>query len=165
MILDGDFEVEPLSKYNFQELDFLNSISIYENTILKALGIPPILMDTGNNANVTPNLKLFYLTTILPLVNKVVSGFENYFGYDIKPVTQEVVALRPELRDFANYLTSLTNAGIISRNEARGEIRYDPSDDQTADELIVPANIAGSAADPSIGGRPSNSQDGNSTNQ
>ena len=160
MILDGDFSVEPMSKYNFKELDFNESINTYEQTILKALGVPPILLDSGNNANINPNLRMFYINTILPLTNKVIQALEMYFGYDIKPVTHDVLALRPELRDFANYLTSITNAGIITRNEAREEIRKEPrTEEDFADELVLPANIAGSAQDPSLGGRPSNSGD------
>jgi HK97 family phage portal protein len=161
MILDGDFKVESMSKYNFKELDFNESIKTYEDTILKALGIPPLLLDTGNNANINPNLRMFYINTILPLANKVIQGFEMYFGYDMRPITHEILALRPELRDFSNYLTSITNAGIITRNEAREEIRKDPRDEDFADELVLPANIAGSAVDSNLGGRPSNSGDDN----
>ena len=161
MILDGEFKVESLSKYNFNELDFVDSIANYEKMVLKALGVPPILLDSGNNANINPNLRMFYVETILPLVNKVVQALEWYFGYDIKPVTQDILALAPELKDQANYLTSITNAGIITRNEARAEIRMEPSDDPEADKLIIPANIAGSATDPSEGGRPSNDEETN----
>jgi HK97 family phage portal protein len=159
MILDGDFKVESMSKYNFKELDFNESIKTYEDTILKALGIPPLLLDTGNNANINPNLRMFYINTILPLANKVIQGFEMYFGYDMRPITHEILSLRPELRDFSNYLTSITNAGIITRNEAREEIRKDPRDEDFADELVLPANIAGSAVDSNLGGRPSNTEE------
>ena len=154
MILDGEFKVEPLSKNSFTELDFNESIKRYEDTILKALGVPPILLDSGNNANITPNLKMFYLNTVMPLVNKVVQSLELYFGYDMKPITQDVMALRPELRDLGNYLTSITNAGILTRNEAREEIRMPAIPGDVGDELILPANIAGSAADPGVGGAP-----------
>ena len=154
MILDGEFKVEPLSKNSFTELDFNESIKRYEDTILKALGVPPILLDSGNNANITPNLKMFYLNTVMPLVNKVVQSLEMYFGYDMKPITQDVMALRPELRDLGNYLTSITNAGILTRNEAREEIRMPAIPGDVGDELILPANIAGSAADPGVGGAP-----------
>lgn len=165
LILDGEFKLESLSKYNFKELDFNESINTYETTILKALGIPPILLDSGNNANINPNLRMFYINTIMPLYNKMVQALELYFGYDIKPVTQDVLALRPELRDQANFLTTLTNAGIITRNEARAEIRKEPRDKEDfADALVLPANVAGSASDPSTGGRPTNEEtDGEDT--
>jgi len=154
MILDGEFKVEALSKYTFSELDFNESIKRYEDTVLKALGVPPILLDSGNNSNITPNLKMFYLNTVMPLVNKVVQSLEMYFGYDMKPITQDVMALRPELRDLGNYLTSITNAGILTRNEAREEIRMPAIPGDVGDELILPQNVAGSAADPGLGGKP-----------
>ena len=154
LILDGEFKVESLSKYNFKELDFVESVKAYETTILKALGVPPILLDSGNNANITPNLKMFYLQTVMPLVNKTVQALELYFGYDIKPNTQEVLALRPELRDQANFLSTLTNAGIMKRNEAREVLRLEKVDNEVGNDLILPANIAGSAEDASVGGAP-----------
>ena len=62
--------------------------------------------------------------------------------------------MRPELRDQAGYYQSLVNGGIISANEARAELGREPIDDEEHDKLRIPANIAGSAADPSQGGRP-----------
>lgn len=159
MIIDGEFKLESLSKYSFNELDFNDSISVQEKKVLKALGVPPILLDSGNNANITPNLKMFYVTTVLPIMEKVVQGLEFYFGYDIKPITQDVLALRPELRDLQSYLTGLVNAGILDRNEARAEIRYAEHTQDFANDLILPANIAGSAQDASVGGAPKKEDD------
>ena len=159
MLIDGDFKLEPLSKYSFKELDFNESIGVQELKVLKALGVPPILLDSGNNANITPNTRLFYIQTVLPLYEKLVQALEVYFGYDIKPITQDVLALRPELRDMQAYITGLVNAGVITRNEAREMLRYSEHDESFADQLILPANIAGSAVDPSSGGAPS--KDGN----
>lgn len=154
MILDGEFKVEPLSKYNFNELDFNDSIKRYEETVLKALGVPPILLDSGNNANISPNVKMFYLNTVMPLVTKATQALEMYFGYDLQPDTQKVIGLRPELRDQANFLSTLANAGIMSRNEAREVLRLEAVDNEVGNDLILPANIAGSAQDASIGGAP-----------
>jgi len=159
MILDGDYEIEDLAKYNFKELDFAESIKTQETKILEALGVPPVLLVSGNNANITPNLKLFYIMSVLPLVNKFVSAFELFFGFDLKPVTQDILALRPELNDLSTYLTSLVNAGVMTRNEAREILRLEKSDDPIADSLILPANIAGSNVDPSVGGKPKNDEE------
>lgn len=159
MIIDGEFKLESLSKYNFKELDFNESIGVQEERVLKALGVPPVLLSSGNNANINPNLRLFYITTVLPLMEKVIQGLELYFGYDIKPVKQDILALSPELRDWSNYLSTLTNAGIITRNEARSEIRYEDHEAEFADDLILPANIAGSAQDSGQGGRPTEDND------
>lgn len=154
MILDGDFKVNPLSEMKWRELDFETSVTGHEEKILKALGVPPILLNSGNNANLTPNLKLFYLTAVLPLVRKFISACEYYFAYDMKPDIVGVPALQPEINEETQQLTGLVNAGIITVNEARAQKRLPPAPDEHADELRIPANIAGSATDPSEGGRP-----------
>ena len=154
IILDGEFEMEDLGKTNFQELDFAESISTQERKILKAIGVPPILLDAGNNANISPNQKLFYTNTVIPLVIKVTQALEGFFGFDLKPVYQNILALRPELRDESAYYTSLVNAGIMTRNEAREKLRLEKSDQDFADELVLPANVAGSAVDSNVGGAP-----------
>ena len=156
LILDGGFEIEDLSKYSFKELDFAESIKNQERKILEALGVPPILLDSGNNANNTPNTKLLYTNTVLPIVNKIASSFEIFFGFDLKPVTADIMALRPDLREQANYYSTLVNAGIMTRNEAREALRLAEytGDSAVADSLILPANIAGSAQNSGVGGRP-----------
>ena len=60
LILDGGLEVDSLTKVNFKELDFQPSIAANEKVILEALGVPPILLDGGNNANIRPNHRLYY---------------------------------------------------------------------------------------------------------
>jgi phage portal protein BeeE len=135
-------------------MDFDNSIKTHDTKILKALGVPPILLDGGNNANISPNLRLFYLETILPIVNRYVSALERFFGYDVSPITSNVSALQPELKDLAAYYTTLVNGGVITPNEARVELRYEKVTEADADKLRIPANIAGSAANPTEGGKP-----------
>jgi HK97 family phage portal protein len=152
LILDGGIEVDELSKVNFRELDFQAAIAENEKIILKALGVPPILLDSGNNANIRPNMRMYYLETILPIVKKLNIGYARYFGFNITEDITDIPALQPELRDQATFYTSLVNAGIITPNEARIAMNFDELPD--ADEIRVPANIAGSAVDPSQGGRP-----------
>jgi hypothetical protein len=106
----------------------------------------------GNNANITPNLRLFYLETVLPLVRKVISAFERYFGYNLEPEGSKVSALQPDMKEVSAYHVGLVNGGIITPNEARAELRYEAIAGH--DDLRIPANIAGSAGNPSEGGRP-----------
>jgi len=156
LILDGGMKIEDLSKYSFKDLDFGQSILTQEQKILEALGVPPILLNSGNNANIAPNQKLLYTNTVLPIIHRIETSFELYFGFDLKPVIADVIALRPELKDEANYYSVLVNAGIMTRNEARKKLRLEEytGDPDVADALILPANIAGSAQDSSVGGRP-----------
>ena len=154
LILDNGLKLKPIAQTNFQELDFKDSLEQKSEHILQVLGIPPILLQGGNNANISPNLRLFYLETVLPIVRLMTTAFERYFGYDIKPVSVGVSALQPDLIESSQYLTTLVNGGVITPNEARMELRYPPSKDEGSDELRIPANIAGSASNPSEGGRP-----------
>lgn len=154
LILDNGMKPNPVAQSSFQEMDFDQSIKTHDTKILKALGVPPLLLDGGNNANISPNLRLFYLETVMPIVNKFNSAMERYFGYDIAPVTNNVSALQPELKDVAAYYSTLVNSGILKANEAREELRYDKDTDPESDKLRIPANIAGSASNPSEGGAP-----------
>ena len=153
LILDGGLEVQNLNEINFKDLDFQPSIASNEKIILQALGIPPLLLDSGNNANIRPNLRLYYLETVLPIVRKINYAFERYFGFDLQEDVSNVPALQPELRDQAAYYQSLVNTGIITPNEAREAMRMEQL--EGLDEVRIPANIAGSSANPSEGGRPS----------
>ena len=152
LILDGGIEIDTYSKTNFKDLDFQDSIDKNEKIVLKALGIPPIMLDSGNNANIRPNMRLYYLETIIPIVRKINFAFSRYFGFQIKEDVTEIPALQPELRDASAYYTSLVNGGIITPAEARDRLGF-PELEGTAD-IRVPANIAGSAANPNEGGRP-----------
>ena len=152
LILDGGIEIDKVSNVNFKELDFQAAIEDNEKIILKALGIPPILLDSGNNANLRPNMRLYYLETILPIVRKINSAYSRFFGYEIEEDVTDIPALQPELRDQSQYYSALVNTGIISPNEARNALAYESIEGY--DELRVPANIAGSAANPDEGGRP-----------
>jgi phage portal protein BeeE len=116
------------------------------------MGIPPILMDGGNNANIRPNHRLYYLETVLPIVRKMGYALERYFGFSLSEDVTGIPALQPELRDQAAYYATLVNTGIISPNEAREAIGKEPVDG--FDDPRVPQNIAGSAVNPEEGGRP-----------
>lgn len=159
MILDGGMEVEGITNVNFKELDFESSVESAEVEILKVLGIPPILLNSGNNANIRPNHRLYYLETILPILQKTCSAVERFFGYETDPDITGVPALQPELADAASYFATLVNTGIITANEARFQLNYDFIVGH--DDLRIPANIAGSAANPSLGGAPSSDDDPN----
>ena len=157
VILDSGLKPHQLAETNFKDMDFDQSIKTHAEKIMQAVGVPPILLQGGNNANISPNLRLFYLETVLPINRKFISAVERYFGYDVEAITSSVSALQPELKDIAAYHSTLVNAGIITPNEARVELRYESKTGN--DDLRIPANIAGSAANPSTGGRPASAKE------
>jgi len=145
MILDGGMDIANLGDIHLRELDFNDSIQNYEDSILENMGIPPILLSSGNNANVTPNQKLFYHQTVLPICDKIAAGFELFFGYDIKTAVGDILPLKSDLKDIANYHSTLVNAGIETPKEARDALRLEELDDDELCSVRIPANIAGSA--------------------
>ena len=97
-------------------------------------------------------MRLYYLETVLPIVTKLNYALERFFGYELSEDLTGIPALQPELRDSAQYYSALVNAGIITPNEARDNLGFE--DIEGHSYLRVPANIAGSAANPDLGGRP-----------
>ena len=157
LILDGGIEVDELTNINFKDLDFQNAILENEKIICKALGIPYLMLESGNNANIRPNMRMYYLETILPIHRKINFALERFFGFEIKEDTTEIPALQPELRDQSAYYTSLVNGGIITAAEARERLGFEVIGN--TQEIRIPANIAGSAANPDEGGRPAEEED------
>jgi len=157
IILDGGLKIDKTSEPNFKDLDFQGATTANEEIVLKGIGVPPLLLAGGNNVNIRPNLRLYYLETVLPLLNKYLKAFERYFGFTLTPDLTGIPALQPELKEQAHFYSTLVNAGIITPNEAREGIGKEAHED--GDELRVPANIAGSAANPAEGGRPSEDDD------
>lgn len=156
-ILDGGLQISPFGQVKFSELDFESSVERVQQDIAKALGVPYVLLKSGNNANINANQVLFYNHTIMPILTQFCSAFANFFGPDIiiRPDLNEVSCLRSDERTRAIYYSTLVNTGIITPNEARAGLRYNPLDDGQSHQIRVPQNIAGSAVDSSQGGRPS----------
>jgi len=159
VILDNGLKPHSLAQTNFTEMDFDQSLKTHSEKILTALGVPPILTNGGNNANISPNLRLMYLETVMPILRNFSSSLERYFGYNIEAITANVSALQPEIKEIAGFNTTLVNGGVITPNEARTNLRLEKDEDPESDKLRIPANIAGSAANPSEGGAPKKPKD------
>lgn len=145
LILDAGLKVKSTSSSNFREMAFTESVNTLEEKICVALGVPPILLNSGNNANIKPNLELMFYTTILPMLRKFESAFEYFFAYDIELSTHRVPALKPDQKEQSERLSALVNNGIITGNEARVILRLEELDDSNMKTIRIPANVAGSA--------------------
>lgn len=155
-ILDGGLKIDKFSDVNFQSLDFENSVERLQQDMAKALGVPYVLLKSGNNANIASNQVLFYEHTIIPIVYQFASAFEHYFNsVRIRPDLANIPALQPDLKSQAQYYTSLVNSGIISADEARQKLHFPALNKPETANIRIPQNIAGSAAKPELGGRPS----------
>lgn len=153
-ILDGGLKIDSFSTVNFSELDFEKSVDRIQQDMAKALGVPYVLLKSGNNANITNNQSLFYLHTVIPILELFASAFSHKFSANIKPDKQSVSALRPDTKAEALFYSTLVNGGIITPNEARVGLRFKKLDDEESDSIRIPQNITGSATNPAKGGRP-----------
>lgn len=154
VILDNGLKPHSLAETNFKDMDFDVAMKTNAEKIMNAVGVPPILLAGGNNANISPNLRLFYLETVMPIIRSYTSALERYFGYDIEAITANVSALQPEEKDKTSSVVGTVNGGLITVNEGRAELRYPPLAGEENDKLRIPQNIAGSAINPEQGGRP-----------
>jgi len=160
LVLDGGMKAKSLTPTSTKDLEVSQDVKDYESNITKALGVPPILLDSGNNANIRPNIDLFYYMTILPNTKKFKSAFELFFGYKITTTTDNIAALLPDNVKEANAVSAKVNNGIITPAEGRDELRYVKLEDQDMDVIRIPANISGSATGVSgqQGGKPPTDQ-------
>lgn len=161
-ILDGGLSMDTIVS-SFKDIDFSEGVARLEEHIATALGVPWVLLNSGNNANIRNNQRLLYYHTVIPFMDKIAAAIQNHL-YRVSPKMEDrlvvkadhnnVEALRPDLKEQSNFLSTLVNGGIISPNEARRKLRMDPMDGH--DEIRIPANIAGSAVNPDTGGKPAN---------
>lgn len=156
LILDNKLKAKSIANTNFTEMKFSENVAILEDKVCIALGVPPILLNSGNNANIKPNLELLFYTTILPMLRKFEAAFEFFFAYDIELSVHRVPALKPDQKDEAERVSALVNNGILTGNEGRVILRYPELDDEAMKKIRIPANIAGSATqvEGQEGGRP-----------
>jgi HK97 family phage portal protein len=156
-ILDGGLKIDKFSDINFQSLDFESSVDRLEQDMAKAMGVPYVLMKSGNNANIAANQVLFYEHTVLPIVLMFASAFAHYFNsVRIMPDRTVITALQPDLRTQSQSYVSLVNSGIITPDEARAKLGFKTLDTPETNIIRLPQNITGSAVNPDVGGRPTN---------
>jgi HK97 family phage portal protein len=144
-ILDGGIKAKPTNQTSIADIGISEDRTAYNASICTALGVPPILLDGGNNANIRPNIQLLFYMTLLPNLKKFESAFETFFGFDLKLDTRDVPAMLPDMNEETTRIVSLVNNGIITGDEGRVELRMEPTGDPLMTTIRIPANVSGSA--------------------
>ena len=144
-ILDGGIKAKATNQTSISDLGVTEDRKAYNDSICVALGIPPVLLEGGNNANIRPNIQLLFYMTLLPSLKKFESAFEMFFGFDIKLDTRDVPAMLPDVGEETSRIVQLVNNGIITGDEGRIELRMDPTNDPLMTTIRIPQNVAGSA--------------------
>jgi HK97 family phage portal protein len=144
-ILDGGIKAKPTNQTSIADIGISEDRTAYNASICTALGVPPILLEGGNNANIRPNIQLLFYMTLLPNLKKFESAFETFFGFDLKLDTRDVPAMLPDMNEETTRIVSLVNNGIITGDEGRVELRMEPTGDPLMTTIRIPANVSGSA--------------------
>lgn len=124
------------------DMDFMNSMTEAKKLIAGVFGVPLPLIDNeaATFANMDTAKERFYTDTVLPLANEWLEAFGAWilpaFGDDLELCIDmdDIPALEAvRNRKFDRVMKAL-NAGIITVDEARDEIGYDPMDPADAQD-------------------------------
>jgi phage portal protein BeeE len=157
-IADNSLKIDTL-QHSLKDLQFNEGVDQLTKRITSALGIPEVLLTSGNNANLLPNYKLFVFNTVYPLVLNVANNLTVHFhkfyrgtnGLKVVPNLERLPLLADDQLNISNSIKTLVTTGIITPNEARLRLHYLAHSDPMADDLLFPQNITGANFEPSPG--------------
>lgn len=128
------------------DMDWINGKNTSARDICLAFGYPSLLLGMPEGAtfsNVAEAKLALYEETVIPLLQSILSEIAYYLSLhdkqeiEIVPNLDGVTALQPRRQIARQNARDDMLAGLISPNEARLEIGYDPV--QGGDDLLVPA--------------------------
>ena len=135
------------------DMDFRESMTEAKKLIAGVYGIPLPLLDTGGAtfANMEIAQEKFYTDTVIPLANEWLQAFGAWllpkFGPDLsfKIDMDAIPALEAVRGRKADRTLKLLAAGILTIDEAREEIGYDPMTDSPDDAALAYGEPDGNA--------------------
>lgn len=136
-----------------KDMDFINTMKEAAKLIASAYGVPLPLID--NDASTFNNLEQakerFYTDTVLPLVREFLNQFGNWLlpqygaqGLRFQVNEDKIGALEGIRTRLYERMVKAVQSGILTRDEAREALGYDPiGDDATADDVAAAAAALG----------------------
>jgi HK97 family phage portal protein len=135
MVLEGNFDWKPMS-LNAQDMDWLEGQKMSAREIALAFSVPPELLgdtETKTYSNYQESRKAFYMESVLPLMDKIRDELNGWLcpkwpgqnlrlDYDMDAID----ALKDSRSDTWSDAILAVKAGIITPNEARGLLQFDP---------------------------------------
>lgn len=158
IILDGGLKAKSTAQIDLSQLGIQEDKKQHNDAICTQMGVPPILLEGGNNANIRPNIELMFSLTILPNLKKFTGQLSAFFGYSFELITSDVFALSPDTQKEADRVTKLVNNGLITGDEGRLQLGYKALNLPETTKIRIPQNVQGSNSGVSgqEGGRPPN---------
>lgn len=147
MLLEGDFDWKEMG-LSPKDMDFTQLKHMSAKDIALVYGVPSQLIgipDSQTYSNFAEAKLALYNETIIPLLDKVQADLNEWltpmFGEDLelRYDIDSIPAMAEQRRRVFESVTQGVQNGILTRNEAREQLGYEPIDG--ADSLLVPANL------------------------
>lgn len=140
-----------------QEMDFVNVGKEADLAICRVFNVPPVLIgakDGGgmSDAGATTDLLLYAVNCIAPLarmISEVVTArLCPIYGPDIVAEldTSGMLAMQTARLEQAKSLQTLTGRPVLSVDEARAALEYEPLPNGAGEDVVVPFNVMPSSA-------------------
>lgn len=148
-VLKGGLKYEPIA-FDAQEMEFIDSRKFTRENILLTFGVPAVvagLTEGVNRTSAEAQLKLFWRTTIKPILERI----QSKFNYDLLPQYYPNVGIKFDYRKIDELQKDFTSDAEVakkffsmgfSRNELnyRFDFGFD-EDTDTGDIRYVPLNL------------------------
>ena len=147
MLLEGDFDWKEMG-LSPKDMDFTSLKHMSAKDIALVYGVPSQLIgipDSQTYSNFAEAKLALYNETIIPLLDRVQSDLNEWltpqFGTDLelRYDIDSIPAMAEQRRRVFESVTAGVQNGILTRNEAREQLGYEPVNG--ADSLLVPANL------------------------
>ena len=152
LVLSGDVEWHEMG-VSPKDMDFAVSMDAAGRDICSAFGVPHILVIPGQATynNLREARLQLYEDTVLPLANQFRGALNNWlaprFGSRVRLEhdLDEVPALEPRRESKRKTTIDLFKAKLITRNEARDALGYDPTEGKAGDSFDTATPTVGQA--------------------
>ena len=147
MLLEGDFDWKEMG-LSPKDMDFTSLKHMSAKDIALVYGVPSQLIgipDSQTYSNFSEAKLALYNETIIPLLDRVQADLNEWltpqFGSDLelRYNIDSIPAMAEQRRRVFESVTAGVQNGILTRNEAREQLGYEPVNG--ADSLLVPANL------------------------
>ena len=145
LILEGGLDWKPLSM-SPQEFDWVTAEKLILRAIAVTLGVAPELIgepEFKTYSNFQEANRQFYMNTVVPLAELILEEFnralEPTFKYRIAIDYDSIDALQEEYSEVWKRAIEGVKAGILTPNEARAMLGYEPV--KGGDYTLVSANL------------------------
>ena len=148
MLLEGDFDWKEMG-LSPKDMDFIQLKNMSAKDIALVYGVPSQLIgipDSQTYSNFAEAKLALYNETIIPLLDKIQGDLNEWLvpqfndeALELRYDIDSIPAMAEQRRRVFESVTAGVKDGILTRNEAREQLGYEPVDG--ADSLMVPANL------------------------